>query len=541
MQYAYLFETRGIQRFLFASGKLRYMLGGSELLDYLCAPQGLLDKTLDALDLRPEIPRKAGAAFYLLFARREDAERFRAAWRLGCAQWLPGVERVDALSEGARAQEAVKAGLEQLRQARNQLSADLPRPGPLAERSPRTGLAAVTRAKDESLDAATARQHNFERPPGDLTLARRFLDEPDYLWPIHFEDNFEGNARKEERFPLGERRLVGLLHADGNGLGELLRVLNAACEQADDATYVTLYRTFSDGLSEATLQAARQASREVLLPNAQGRVLPARPLVLGGDDLTILVRADLALPFAKAFLQAFEQHSRVSMQRLQQVFEQAGLHAQAQQLPPYLTACAGLCYMKASQPFKAGHDLAESLCKRAKGASRRVRQGQAPMPATLALHKVQDSLLEDAETQFEQNHCLEHDGQRWQLSLPAYALHAGHGLPAVEDMERLLDVFNGGLNDRPLRELATLWAENPTLARQAYRRWRELAERGARRGNSESGKALAQFDAALHALVGTPSPDLPCSREAVPQSPLSDLLALRTVQGGIPAQEEHCR
>lgn len=527
MQYAYLFETRGIQRFLFASGKLRDMLGGSELLDYLCADDGLLDQTLEKLDLAPAIPRKAGAAFYLLFSRRGDAVRLRAAWRLACSRWLPGVEQVDALSEGPTAREAVKAGLEQLRQARNQLRADLPRPGPLVERSPRTGLAAVKREKDESLDAATLRQRRFERPKDGQTLAQRFLNEDGYIWPVDFEEN----SPEDKRFPLGERRHVGLLHADGNGLGELLRLLDAACERADDATYVGLYRTFSDGLSQATLEAARQASREVLLPNARGQVLPARPLVLGGDDLTILVRADLALPFTKAFLNAFEQHSHTSMQLLHRAFEDAGLHAQARQLPAYLTACAGLCYMKSSQPFQAGHELAESLCKRAKGSSRKVRQENAPMPATLALHKVQDSLLEDAETQFQQNHCVEHDGKTWSMALPVYALKPGHDLPALDDLEQLLQVFDGTLNDRPLRELATLWYDNLSLARQAYQRWRELAGRN-------QPNELARFDGCLQALIGPVMSDLPCSQEERPQTPLSDLLSLLTLQGQAPLQQE---
>src|SRR5690606_18669412 len=116
------------------------------------------------------------------------------------------------------------------------------------------------------------------------------------------------------------------------------------------------------------------------------------------DDLTVLVRADLALPFAKAFLTAFEAHSRTSMQQLLGAFEEAGLGSQAAELPGYLTACAGLCYMKCSQPFHAGHEIAEGLCKRAKAASRTVRPDNAPMPATLAFHKIQDSLVEDAET-----------------------------------------------------------------------------------------------------------------------------------------------
>ncbi|MDY0073564.1 MAG: hypothetical protein RBR77_13070 [Thauera sp.] len=524
IQYAYLFEARGIQRFLFASGKLRDMLGGSELLDYLCADDGLLDQTLNSLDLQPKIVRKAGGSFYLLFERREDAVRLRAAWRLACGNWLPGVEQIDALSEGRSAREAMDEGLKLLRKARNRLCADLPRPGPLSERSPRTGLAAVLCEHDESLDAATARQRRFERPK-DQNLAQRFLDEDGYLWPI----NFEEDAPASERFPLGERHLVGLLHADGNGLGELLRVLTEACKDADDATYVDLYRAFSDGLMEATLVAARQACL-VLLPHACDKVLPARPLVLGGDDLTILVRADLALPFAKAFLAAFETHSRSAMTRLHKAFEDKGLQAQGSRLPAHLTACAGLCYMKCSHPFQAGHELAEGLCKRAKVAARQVR-GTGPIPATLALHKVQDSLLEDAETQFEQNYCVVQENGRWQLALPVYALKPVDGLPALEDLERLLDVFGEGLNDRPLRELATLLHGNPGLARQAYQRWRELAQR-------KHAAKLAEFDNRLRALLGPMMRDLPFSQEEPHQTPLADVLSLLTVQGRSPQPQE---
>lgn len=531
MQYGYLFETRGIQRFLFASGKLRDMLGGSELLDYLCADNGLLDQSLRGLGLRPHIARKAGGAFYLLFDRIEDAQRLRAAWRLACGRWLPGVEQVDALAEGDTAMETIANGLKTLSSARNRLKAELPRPGPLAERSPRTGLAATLHLRGESLDAATARQRSFERPEDGQTLSQRFLDDSAYRWPI----NFERTAREQERFPLGERGLVGLLHADGNGLGELLRILNEACKNADDETYLRIYRSFSQGLEQATLGAAREASRKVLVPEATGRfgVLPARPLVLGGDDVTILLRADVALPFAQAFLRAFENHSRESMQNLNAIFIQAGLDRDARRLPDKLTACAGLCYMKHSQPFQAGHELAESLCKRAKAVARKAQAGEAGLiPSTLAFHKVLDSLLEDAESQFINNHVVGSGEHTLHLALPAYALADGHGLPTLDKLDALLAIFasdrsSPGLNDRPLREIATLIHGNPALARQAYTRWRELAAR-------HQPAALADFDTALHALVGTPGTDLPAGlaqANGLRHSPLSDLLTLLTVRG----------
>lgn len=550
MRHAYLFEARGIQRFLFGSGKLRDMLGGSELLDYLCADGGLLDQTLARLELSPNVVRKAGGAFYLVFDTREQAERLRDVWRLACSQWLPGVEQVDVLSSGKSVRDAIKLGLDLLREQRNRIQVDLPRPGPLSERSARTGLAAVKRDRSESMDAATAQQRNFERPADSRPLASRFLDDSDYIWPV----NFEENAPARTRFPLGERRLVGLLHADGNGLGELLRTINKACEGADDDTYTVLYRAFSDGLGRATLRAAHTASRQVLVPAAVDGVLPARPLVLGGDDLTIVLRADLALDFARVFLVAFETETREAMTTLRQTFIDKALTDHAKTLPEFLTACAGLCYMKCTQPFQTGHDLAESLCKRAKNASRKVRQGNTPMPATLALHKVQDSLLGNAESQFRQNHVarhLTHPSQQMaanaphcdevHMALPAYALRPTPGLPALDDLLELTQVFNRGasadaLNDRPLRELATMMHANLPLAEQTYKRWRDLAARHKK-------TTLAHFDDTIARLVGTPIDGLPCSQfktetnkepgettSRIAHSPISDLLSLLTVQ-----------
>ena len=551
MHYAYLFEARGIQRFLFASGKLKDMQGGSELLDYICAEGGLLDQVLEKLDLNPGKPRNAGGVFYLLFDKQADARRFQAVWRMACANWIPGVEQVDALSSGEKARDAIKNGLNLLRTQRNQLNADLPRPGPLSERSPRTGLAAVQNIKGESLDAATAKQRVFERTDTEASLAQRFLNEENVFWPTDFEES----APKDRRFPLDERRLVGLIHADGNGLGELLRVLNSACQSAEDATYIKLYKTFSDGLTSATLGAARDACKAVLLPAAididhNNRLLPARPLVLGGDDLTIVTRADLALPYTQEFLKAFEQHSRISMNKLRAEFEQAGLADAASQLPEHLTACAGISYMKCSQPFLAGHELAEGLCKRAKDASRKTRvSDQALMPSSIAFHKVQDSLLDDAKSQFDKDNRVSHQNESWQLALPVYGIHADHSsnerkLPSLDALNGLVNLFanarnsrSGNLhfNDRPLREISTLWRDNPALAKKAYGRWYELAQRN-------NAQDLQAFDYFMTQLLGQTQRDLPCSstvgEDGAYSSPISDLLHLLTIRRSAQPQRQ---
>lgn len=528
MQYAYLFEIRGIQRFLFATGKLRDMLAGSELLDHVCSPGGLLDDTLKALDMAPLAPRRAGGTFYLVFNLREQAERFRAAWRLAFPQWVPGVESVDVLAEGETIQSVIRAGIAQLSQQRNLLQADLPRPGPLAERSPRTGLAAVSHAAGESLDLATTRLRQFERPAHTITLERRFLGSDGYSWPR----NFEQSGPRHLRFPLGENRLVALVHADGNGIGRVLRILNQATRQADDTLYVQAYSQFSEGLARITQSAARQASQEVLVPHAADGVLPARPLVLGGDDMSILVRSDLAVAYTRSFLHAFQQHSRVEMQALAALLAQAGLSEGASQLPPHLSASAGICHAKASFPFQTTHALAESLCKRAKDQARGHLDAHGIAPAMLAIQKMEGAVAEDAETLYRQFHCVAHDQEQYQLSLPAYALEPVTGLPWLDDLEALAACTGPNrLNDRPLRELATLWRQDIDLARQAYVRWRQLAQRA-------QPHALSDFDRALTRLLGHTANDLPCSTVRPALSPLSDLLLWTGIHQSARVDEE---
>lgn len=518
MVHVYLFEARGIQRFLFASGRLRDVLAGSELLDYVCADDGLLDRTLDALKLQPSVvPRRAGATFYLVFTDAALATRFRAAWRLAFAQWVPGVEGVDALVHGEGVQNTIGVGIDALSHCRNQLRADLPCPGPLTELSPRTGMAAVARDREESLDRGIARLRHFQRPDGGVTLERRFLDDSNYHWPR----NFEASGPLTERFPLLRDRMVGVIHADGNGIGQVLRTLNRATERADDGVYASVYRGFSELLARTTQNAARAASRETLVPHATGDagVLPARPLVLGGDDLSILVRADLAVAYTESFLRAFAEQSRAEMRKLRGLLEHSGLADGAWQLPEQLTASAGICYVKCSYPFEAAYALAESLCKRAKDAARSgVAQGSPP-PSALAFHKMEGAVVESGDALFERFHRVHANGSEYELALPAYTLNGAEGLPGLADLRALAGVFAGlgRLNDRPLRKLATLWRQDPGVARQSYARWRQISGR-------EHGARLRSFDDALARLVGATQRELPASQGQPARSPLSDLI-----------------
>jgi hypothetical protein len=128
-----------------------------------------------------------------------------------------------------------------------------------------------------------------------------------------------------------------------------------------------------------------------------------RPIVLNGDDLTLICRADLALEFVKAFLDEFEratgrdvEHTPTTpecAQTLSQILQQGNVFARGKN---YLSACAGIAYIKSSYPFYYGYRLAETLCADAKKESKALSGGMTQLPpSSVAFHKVQSSFVED--------------------------------------------------------------------------------------------------------------------------------------------------
>lgn len=543
--YAYLFEARGIQRFLFSTGKLKDMIAGSDLIDYICTDGGYVDQVLHALNLTDQVkaPRKAGGVFYLIFNHKKQAQRFQAAWRLLATQWFPTVETVDALTEANSVKEAIAKGIKKLAEARNTLKIELPNASPITERSPRTGLAAVKRVhtalgRQESVDLATATVRQFKRPQGSQKLEDRFSEQNDIFWP----NNFESDAADNKKFPLGKRSLIGLVHADGNGLGEILRILNNACADAEDETYIDLYQTFSKAVTDATISATQQASEIVLLQHTNEKVMPARPLVLGGDDVSVIIRADLAIPFTQQFLIAFKETSKKEINSLKQKFKDYGLAEHAEKLPDCLTACAGIVFMKASQPFYSAYNLAEGLCKQAKSYSRQHKsaaenQKVELIPSSLAFFKVNDSLLDDIDAMYAQTQIAIHGQTHYELCTAAYLVNEHHkqlaNLEQLLALDRLLQ--SSTLNNNPLREIATLIHANVDQAKQAYKRWNYVSERNLAQLSKVEQKQVSElehFKYLLTELIGPLEPDLPFHKQddgKKYQSVLGDLLALATI------------
>ena len=325
----YRYEAKGIQSWILATDKLKELVGGSAIIDDLGDRATALAGTLGNGAVRT-ISVAAGSATFE-FTRRDALERFASSWPAEVAHMAPGLAMVQAWTPAGDAEwlEKLQRGL---RAARQSLTVDLPEAGPWVERAPWTGRPAVDiegeGGRAVAVDAATTRKRSLHEGK------RR--DFQDALLPPG--QRFVRDADTE----LGEGWLA-VIHADGNAVGQ--RVIALKSPEA--------IQRFSDDLTAATTAAARKAVMQLERAQVDNghEFCRARPVVLGGDDVTIIVRGGDAIPFARAFLRAFGDETRA----------RTGIAGQSG-----LSACAGVAFVKSGYPFHLAYELAEDLCKRAK-------------------------------------------------------------------------------------------------------------------------------------------------------------------------------
>lgn len=389
---AYLFECKGIQRYIFGADRLRQVIGASDLIAGIARSGGedVLDPVFDAVGLQePAMSRRAGAAF-CTHANREALARFRRLWRIVAGALYPGLEFSD-IEPAATAEtdlEAARDAYSRLTAVRENSAAFLPPTGhPFVATNPRTGLLAVARPRQVEnafLDAVGAAAHVRGEALADGNAADRltadFLPEaeasahPPYRFPRHFEPA-DATARNPA-FPFpGRDRRIGVIHADLSGLGQVIQSLMGRAKSSRDIFEV------ATAIEKAIVAAARATCGAVLLPcsidpsdkpdrfghllgrdrrNAKKhsmRIVPARPVLLGGDDVTIIVRADIAISFAEHFLEGVEAQTEAAFKALRTRFPV---------LPERLSACAGIAIVSAGHPFTVAERLAEGLCDSAK-------------------------------------------------------------------------------------------------------------------------------------------------------------------------------
>lgn len=501
---AYLFEAKGIQKWILEGGRLRHIAAASNILAACCQSTGqdLLATVMHAAAFPATASRRAGGAFMLHFPVADTAafDRFRALWRLVFCQIAPGLEFVESIGRGATDTEARTRAYDPARQIRphggreNTVASLLPLGHPLTQFAPRTGRPAVAGDRDQVTESKRL-QYNTGDAVGDKFLPRGAGAEPMCRWPNQMDDeaDTDDTASGGVYFPFPrDDRWVAVMHADISALGAFYAAVGDAA--AGTKNQIEVAFAAARAIEEAVIAAAQAATRQVLFPGAAPAalpVMPARPILLGGDDITIILRGDVALPFARVFLEQLETQSEQHLAR----FSTAYLSGEGSVRGP-LTAAAGLAFGKAKQPFFRLLELAESLCGQAKGEAKKAAGGGRPASVVSFLRVTESALAADASEMFDR---LIVSKQR-RLTAQPYRVGSipAAGFADLADLDRLRGALTPRLRAGRLREIRALWLQGlDDMAEEDWQRWQKMARRRHPDG-------LRQFSAQLASMLGEP-------------------------------------
>lgn len=360
-------DLLGIQRYIYASNRLRDVVTGSRMVSDATTASYLKEK-LPAykfeLDDRKNVILDAGGNLILKFDTMETAKQFAAAYSRLLWDTAPGLEAVIAHREydDGHLAEAIKDLFEKKIPAlKRTRKPSIPIPGfSVTASCTETGL--VASGYDEEDPRGTS-------PLSSTILKRRAIwhevnrKHPDrYIYPEGLDHL--GRTR-------GDTSFMAVVHIDGNNLGQ--RIADWLKEQInnnkDDESFRREYKNLAQALAslgesayqacEAAIMGAINDKKKVIgFPEAlsfdlhsEGKkdYLPIRPILVGGDDITFVCDARVAFD---ATVQALKTFNTTTIEQFKD--------------DPTVTACAGIAIVPVHTPFIRAYEMAEDLCSNAK-------------------------------------------------------------------------------------------------------------------------------------------------------------------------------
>ena len=158
---------------------------------------------------------------------------------------------------------------------------------------------------------------------------------------------------------LKEREYVAVVHIDGNKMGERFKKCNNLAEARKLSKSVKeaaekAFRTMTEALVEKMENGAiskENGFEEIFFgENEKERILPLRPIIIGGDDITFICDGALGVWLAETFIKNYS-NQKVSDNKP-------------------LSACGGVIIVKTKYPFYKAYIMAKELTENAKNKSR---------------------------------------------------------------------------------------------------------------------------------------------------------------------------
>lgn len=388
---AILLDTRSIQKYVFGCNKLKTNTGASYLVDGIFTeamvnvlkqsglkmPGTDWDKvhvpemTKENSDIECEIAYIGGGNMLILVRKGEESLRICRElvqkWSLEVLLKAPGLKTGVAVGEIDLGDDNFQASLnalyKQLKENQNNVlpQVDLPYTGFTVEcdysgkavnvfnKEYKRLVSAEVEAKIKAYKIADAKiRDNFPEELGDFEFCSElerlgYKDGESYICVIHIDGNNMGVKFSNCR-DMAERKSLSLKVRKNveRAFGELIKMI------------VKEYDSYADVLD---MRALNQGNK---------RLLPLRPIIIGGDDITFICPGRMGLQYAQAFIEYVNSEDLLDKDLYNHIKKETG-----KQISKSLSCCAGVAVVPAKYPFFRAYELAEQLCDEAKALSRK--------------------------------------------------------------------------------------------------------------------------------------------------------------------------
>jgi hypothetical protein len=455
-------DLLGIQKYVFASNRLRDVISASWLVQWATSRDGALQNFQD------QILHAGGGSAVLAFDSMEEAKRFAGVYTRKMLESAPALELVVAHHP---TQNRLAESLRDLQVAlaRKKL-----------ERKPNAGALglAVTAACEvtgvaacaiDQLDRTPVSKHveTWRRDDVRREAEARWAKDLDPTSGWQFPNEIDELGRTS-----GDTSLLAVVHVDADDVGERIRGWLSRCvdEKLDPTAVRAQYRGWSQWIDaefqrvwrclvERVVAAIHDGSLQGSIPRLNFELrpdkLPLRAVLLGGDDLTFLCDGRIALDLAATALRQIASADCPHLGKL--------------------SACAGVAIVRAHYPFARAYELAEKLCANAKSLRRAQKDEGCWLDWQIGAVRPTEPISELRNRSYRAN--------GFQLTCRPYRL--GSSVDETETWRWLSDTVLGttksglrsprwGRRRNKVKNLAALARQGPDAVRAALHAWQAM-------------------------------------------------------------------
>lgn len=365
---AILIEVTSIQQYIFSSNKLKENIGASFIIENkLFAKSGLLDEILKnefgvVFDInnwkdgnpinnnaKCEIGYGGGGNTLIFFKDYDDAINVIEKFSISALKFFPSLKLNFGIKKDFNLTKYKSEFQELLKDLKKRKAENY-----IITNYPKSGITADCPLSNENAEFLLDEKFISIVSKTKLLAAEELKNFEKNKMSILFQ-NYEIPDEIDKMGQPKEGSYIAVVHVDGNGMGRIFSEIETIEELRKKSALVS--KKVKSAMDQLINHLIYLKTMEWFCEKYPGKLLPIRPIVVGGDDVTFICEGRLGVYLAEKFIEYYfdENERNKGIENKERLMD---------------GACAGVAIVKSHFPIYKSVKLAEELCGEAKKQSR---------------------------------------------------------------------------------------------------------------------------------------------------------------------------